>query len=474
VTTFARLPILSVACLLLTGPFPSVRAEFRSVTATGEHRLGPHDPRADAIRLALLDGWRRVRETAVRQLETAPEVARLSPTQEEIQALVMGLVESQPDRPKSLTEGGRPVLRIALGGQVETGAAAEMVRRLRENESARVELLRCWDLLRRAEEAAVAASRELEGLVDATKVTAAVESRRQALDQAEAQTMLAKAWASVIGEDPQFLDGDSTPDARRLAKGLVAQVLDRDPDNVSSHRLNGILFYEEGRPAAAVASLRKAIQLNPTYAEAHADLGVVLARQGDLPAGIEELRAAIALKPSYADARADLATLLYWGGDLEDAIGEAREAVRLKPNLAEAHATLGILLGARGNTEGAMAACREALRLKPGLPAGHLCLGTTFDVAGSRAEAVQEYRAFLKEVPVTSDFQQTTSQIRKRLAYLDPPPSGCARPDRHAGRRDAPEGGRAVDAGLAALLGLPAIVTLRRRFRGRSGEKASP
>jgi hypothetical protein len=31
-----------------------------------------------------------------------------------------------------------------------------------------------------------------------------------------------------------------------------------------------------------------------------------------------------------------------------------------------------------------------------------------------------------------------------------------------------------VDAGLAALLGLPAIVTLRRRFRGRSGEKASP
>ena len=77
---------------------------------------------------------------------------------------------------------------------------------------------------------------------------------------------------------------------------------------------------QQWRPRAANAAV-KALQIDPGLAEAHATLGYVRHYSGDLDAAEKSLRRAIELNPSYALGRIWYAT--YWSS-----LGRADEAIR--------------------------------------------------------------------------------------------------------------------------------------------------
>ena len=89
---------------------------------------------------------------------------------------------------------------------------------------------------------------------------------------------------------------------------------------------------QEWRPRAADAAV-KALQIDPGLAEAHATLGYVRHYSGDLDAAQKSLRRAIELNPSYTLGRIWFANYLSSRGRADEAIRQVTLALELDPAL---------------------------------------------------------------------------------------------------------------------------------------------
>jgi hypothetical protein len=81
-------------------------AELRTITATGEYRMGDNDTRTDAKRLALMDAKRLALEQAGTYLESVTEVKNLQVSRDEIRTYAAGIVEVKEQAASSKLEGG--------------------------------------------------------------------------------------------------------------------------------------------------------------------------------------------------------------------------------------------------------------------------------------------------------------------------------------------------------------------------------
>jgi tetratricopeptide (TPR) repeat protein len=108
--------------------------------------------------------------------------------------------------------------------------------------------------------------------------------------------------------------------------------------------LRGLLQLEvERNVSAAIASFRRAVELDPEYAEARNNLGVQFLLAGNYPEAIEQLRAATALSPSWGKPHLNLGDALRATGAYEQAITELQRALQLEPTLSEVHYNTGRL-----------------------------------------------------------------------------------------------------------------------------------
>jgi TolB-like protein len=114
----------------------------------------------------------------------------------------------------------------------------------------------------------------------------------------------------------------------------------REPEG---HLLKGLHHMVLGRREEAIALMRIALDLNPSYASIHSLMGQLLAMGGRPDQGRAHVETAIRLSPR--DARTDLfyvahALVDYCSDDFEAAIGWARRALRLNPDFAINHACI--------------------------------------------------------------------------------------------------------------------------------------
>ena len=63
---------------------------------------------------------------------------------------------------------------------------------------------------------------------------------------------------------------------------------------------------DQGKLAEAVASYRRALELNPDFAEAHNNLGTTLKDQGKLAEAVASYRRALELNPDFAEVHNNL------------------------------------------------------------------------------------------------------------------------------------------------------------------------
>jgi protein O-GlcNAc transferase len=128
-----------------------------------------------------------------------------------------------------------------------------------------------------------------------------------------------QAWekaAALLQDDP----GRGTDPSLELAYGLAllrsrrsaeaekvfTGLLTRRGDSAELSLLLGQAQAAQDKYDAAVASLQRAVELNPAAEEAHAALGVALVRQGRAAEGVEQLEAAVRLAPESPRAHEQL------------------------------------------------------------------------------------------------------------------------------------------------------------------------
>ena len=127
-------------------------------------------------------------------------------------------------------------------------------------------------------------------------------------------------------------------------------------------------FSTRGRPEAAVASLRRAVAIDPSLEGARNSLGLALLQQGNADEAIATFRALLAARPDDLLARHNLGSALLQTADLDGAMQVYRELSERAPGNAEAFYNLGMALKQKDDFAGAETALRRAMALDPRLP----------------------------------------------------------------------------------------------------------
>ncbi|MGH7259431.1 MAG: tetratricopeptide repeat protein [Nitrospiraceae bacterium] len=446
---------LSVASLLAVSP---VGAEIKTITATGEYRMGDNDTRTDAKRLALLDAKRLALEQAGTYLESVTEVKNLGVARDELNAYTAGIVEVTELSAKDVLEGTTHVVRVEVTAKIDTDVVARQIDALRNNETVKGELMRLRAERDQLKQEVEAKTRQLTVLKSKVEAEAVTKQRQQILTRLEAEDLLSRA---------------SVTEERGIKRSLIEQALSLDPFNHEGHFRLGMSLHNEGNHVAAVreyetairlapkivayhvtlglalqannkvdsaisefrealrlstgqglvqaaasahsllgeallmkldfdgavAEYRAAVQLQPENALYHKELGIVLMQfKGDLDGGIEEFRMALHIDPGYAVAYYELGTALLAKRDYSGAIREFRNAVRIQPDYAQAHYGLGGAIWLAGDLDGAIIEFRNALRLQPKYTDARLGLGAALMKKGLNQDAAKEFREFLRLV----------------------------------------------------------------------------
>jgi len=180
------------------------------------------------------------------------------------------------------------------------------------------------------------------------------------------------------------------------AEHLCQLILQADPNHADAHHLLGLMALQSGRFHVAVASIRRAVHLNPQQVYYRSNLGLAHQALGQMDEALAHFQEALRLKPDFAEGHRNVGKTLLTQGRVDEAVAHGREAVRIRPDFAEAHNSLAIALLRHGNPDEAVAHCQEALRLKPDYVEAQNNLGTARKQLGQFDEALASFEQALR------------------------------------------------------------------------------
>lgn len=150
-----------------------------------------------------------------------------------------------------------------------------------------------------------------------------------------------------------------------FAEGILAQVLNKQPENPRAMHLMGIIAHRVGRTELGLELIGKAIAKLPDEAQFHSNRGEMCRLLKRLDEAIAHGERAVALAPDSAAAHSNLGIAYYDRKDYERAEACQRKALALNPKQLAALNNLGSILRGRQDRQGAMSFYHEALALNP-------------------------------------------------------------------------------------------------------------
>lgn len=174
--------------------------------------------------------------------------------------------------------------------------------------------------------------------------------------------------------------------------------------------LAGIQYYLEFDPKAAMKSLQKALELDPSNVRALMHASWLYGEAGIFTKAFEFNRRAIELDPLSVLVTHAMGQLYFLGRDYENAILQTRKALNLDPNDPSMHYFLALPFEQQERYDEAREALQRAIVLSEGAPLYRAALAHTFGKAGLRESATQ----ILDELLV----QESTPPFAIALAYL--------------------------------------------------------
>jgi protein O-GlcNAc transferase len=206
---------------------------------------------------------------------------------------------------------------------------------------------------------------------------------------------LACGRGEKLPELPEIpLEGFS-PAVRVEIEKAYAGVRSQPRDAAANGHL-GMVLHAHQQIATAEVCYRRAHQLQPEWFDWLYYLAVVQQLQGKNAAAIENLRRAVKLQPDYTAAYLRLADLLLAAGDLDESGRIYDRLVRERPSLAAAHYGLGRVHAARDDPAAAIRALRQACDLFPEFGSAHFALAAAYRQAGNAAQAELHSEAHLR------------------------------------------------------------------------------
>jgi predicted O-linked N-acetylglucosamine transferase (SPINDLY family) len=206
--------------------------------------------------------------------------------------------------------------------------------------------------------------------------------------------------------------------ANRLkeAEMIYQRLRAADPKNFDALHLSGLVAYQQGRHADAVALLTRALKRNPASAVCAMRLGMANTALHDFPVSERHLRAALKLDPSLAEAWCHLSVTLGAQGRLAEARSGYEQAVKLKPDYAEAYDRMGALACQTGGFAAAVPYFRRVTALQPDDPTGWANLGATLAQSGGLEECFPCFDRALALAP-THSLALTARAVALLLTY---------------------------------------------------------
>lgn len=251
-----------------------------------------------------------------------------------------------------------------------------------------------------------------------------IEHLQRSLDLYPDQTDLRFELVNALRKQKDFL---ATSVQLRILRDQLP------PGGARLEYAQGTLSADLGYAEAAVASFRRALQINPNSDVVRQDLGAALVRVGKWneaakvlePLAIAqpnsylvaylhalalqnsqhskeaeaEARRALTLDANSVDAHTLLGLTLSSQGRYEEAISELTRAVEIDPNSFDAELYLGRVRYSRSDTTGAAAALAKAVGLHPTDTEARFLLGTVLEVSGDREGAINQYKELQQIAP---------------------------------------------------------------------------
>ncbi len=175
---------------------PARSADVRTVTAGGEYRMGDHDTRTDAVRLAVEAAKKDALEQVATYLESITEVRNLEVTRDDIRSYTAGIVKVLDERITTRLEDETVVIRADLTAEIDPHEVAQAIAALRENESARNELMALRAETDQLQQQLEAANRALALAASPDEVQQLTQQRDDLLNQIQANAFVSQAWTS--------------------------------------------------------------------------------------------------------------------------------------------------------------------------------------------------------------------------------------------------------------------------------------
>jgi predicted TPR repeat methyltransferase len=176
-------------------------------------------------------------------------------------------------------------------------------------------------------------------------------------------------------------------------------ILSIDRDNVTALHFLGVLHHQRGDSDAAIASILRAIELDPAYADAHNNLGNIFRETNQLEAALRTYQRVVELVPGHADAWSNLGVMLRGRGCYEEAEQAYARAIELDPSHVAAWQNRGSLRERLDQIDEAVASYRRVLAIKPNDTLAYDALSRTLYRAGRVDEAIAVYQEWLRADP---------------------------------------------------------------------------
>jgi Tfp pilus assembly protein PilF len=185
------------------------------------------------------------------------------------------------------------------------------------------------------------------------------------------------------------------------ARPAALRALELDDELAEAHvSYAGVLYGFDWDYPGAERELRRAIELNPSYALAHHWLSVhVLLLDPDrYDEAYEEIRRALELDPLSNIIRTASAAVLWYAHRYDEAVQELKDGIEAAPDYFNFHDYLGMVLVSKQRFEEGITEMQKAVDLTKGATFAKADLGYAFARAGRKEEALR----ILEELKLSS------------------------------------------------------------------------
>jgi tetratricopeptide (TPR) repeat protein len=198
------------------------------------------------------------------------------------------------------------------------------------------------------------------------------------------------------------------------AERLYLQVLEAGSDHFNVRQMLGLLRYQQGRFAEALALIGAALHVNPDFPPALLNYGLVLDALGRHAEALASYDKALGLRPDFAEALYHRGVVLRRLERPADALASFERALSIKPDYVDAHVDRGYALEDLRRPAEALASYDRALAIRRDHARAHCNRGGVLRDLRRPAEALASYDQALAIKP---DYVEAFNN--RGLALLD-------------------------------------------------------